>query len=198
MARNCIGCNTPIPDGRTSCPMCSAPIEQALPGITIADNLEQTKNESNPTKSKKCNYCAMAIPTDARICPYCRKKQGMTAPVAIFIIFCFFIAASLVIGAIKTDSRKEATNQEANTPTGRANYAKFIETEFLDKGMDARVVTEGAQGKTLQITYVLMSSAVVHKYLNDTMFLANLGIYNFDKVIFTDGHSSSWPIDLTK
>jgi hypothetical protein len=34
---------------------------------------------------KKCRYCAMMIPKDAKICPHCRRKLGWTMPAKIFL-----------------------------------------------------------------------------------------------------------------
>jgi len=44
---------------------------------------------------KKCKYCAMMIPAEAKLCPYCRKKQTSTlliAYIAGFFLFIFLIA----------------------------------------------------------------------------------------------------------
>jgi len=45
---------------------------------------------------KKCRYCAMMIPGDARICPHCRKPQGWTIPAKIFAT----LLAVVIFGAI--------------------------------------------------------------------------------------------------
>jgi len=35
---------------------------------------------------KKCRHCAMFIPKEAKICPHCRKRQGMSLPLKIILI----------------------------------------------------------------------------------------------------------------
>lgn len=47
---------------------------------------------------KKCKYCAMLIPADAKICPYCRKKQGwsLTAKILAVLFITGLIARALV------------------------------------------------------------------------------------------------------
>ena len=37
--------------------------------------------------TKICKYCKTEIPYDAKICPHCRKKQGMGIITKIFIVF---------------------------------------------------------------------------------------------------------------
>ena len=45
---------------------------------------------------KKCKYCAMMIPEDAKICPYCRKKQNSTFLKFIGGFFLFILFASFI------------------------------------------------------------------------------------------------------
>jgi hypothetical protein len=47
-------------------------------------------------EEKKCKFCAMMIPKDAKICPHCRKKQGTSTIVKILAV----IFGLMVIGAI--------------------------------------------------------------------------------------------------
>lgn len=46
---------------------------------------------------KKCKYCAMMIPKEAKICPYCRKKMPISRAVGLIIIvvFSFIIILSM-------------------------------------------------------------------------------------------------------
>ena len=37
-------------------------------------------------KEKKCRQCAMMIPKEAKICPHCRQKQGMSSLLKIILI----------------------------------------------------------------------------------------------------------------
>jgi hypothetical protein len=49
-----------------------------------------------PTE-KRCRHCAMMIPKEAKICPLCRKRQGVSSPLALFLIL---IAGLCIIGLI--------------------------------------------------------------------------------------------------
>lgn len=58
--------------------------------------------------TKKCKYCAMQIPIDAKVCPYCRKTQGWTVPAKIFAIFVTLFLFGLFFGG--NESSKTRTN----------------------------------------------------------------------------------------
>lgn len=51
---------------------------------------------------KKCKHCAMMIPADAKICPHCRKKQGMGPVIKILLA----ILVLAWIGSIMARSEK--------------------------------------------------------------------------------------------
>lgn len=50
---------------------------------------------------KKCKYCAMMIPHEAKICPHCRKVQGWTLPAKIFAGFLLLMAFTAVTNLSK-------------------------------------------------------------------------------------------------
>jgi len=56
-------------------------------------------------EEKKCKYCSMDIPDSAKICPYCRKRQGIPmfvfilAPIAaLIILFIIFLSIPPFMG----------------------------------------------------------------------------------------------------
>ena len=59
---------------------------------------------------KKCKYCAMMIPAEAKICPYCRKKQ--TSTLLTFIAALFFIF--LIIGVIRNMEQGQPYSKNAS------------------------------------------------------------------------------------
>jgi hypothetical protein len=56
---------------------------------------------------KKCKYCSMMIPKDAKICPHCRKKQGGG------LLFISFIILVLIIIGVSMN-RGQQTNKETS------------------------------------------------------------------------------------
>lgn len=64
---------------------------------------------------KKCKHCAMMIPKEAKICPHCRKRQGMGLFAKIIIgVFGFFVLAGIVgrlIDSSSVEQKKEKASQ---------------------------------------------------------------------------------------
>ena len=52
-------------------------------------------------EEKKCKYCAMMIPHEAKICPHCRKVQGWTLPAKMFACFLLLMAFTAVTNLSK-------------------------------------------------------------------------------------------------
>ena len=70
--------------------------------------------------NKKCKYCAMEIPSAAKICPYCRKTQGWTLPAKIV----GFVIGSIVLGGfISSFNDHPATTPQASAPPGTPSAA---------------------------------------------------------------------------
>lgn len=59
-------------------------------------------------EEKKCKHCAMMIPKEAKICPYCRKTQGWK-PVT--KILAFLVSLFIVITIIGTFTSQDTTVQ---------------------------------------------------------------------------------------
>ena len=65
---------------------------------------------------KKCSYCKMMIPKDAKICPHCRKTLGWTWPVKIFVGLIFLGAIGFFMGKNSPEAprtQKPIAKQEA-------------------------------------------------------------------------------------
>lgn len=78
------------------------------------------------TEFKKCTYCAMDIPKEAKICPHCRKKMPIPGGVALFVI----IAATIIIvmaisSAPKTSSRTPAPDSDPATATYQQVFREY-------------------------------------------------------------------------
>ena len=72
---------------------------------------------------KKCKYCAMMIPKEAKICPHCRKKQKRSGLFLVLVILFFFIMIVVMVTSI-------------NSPTG-GNVTTSSGKDFFFKCLDA-------------------------------------------------------------
>ena len=59
-------------------------------------------------EEKKCHYCAMIIPKEAKICPHCRKKMPLSAGAILAVIV---ISTFIIVWAISSSQ-----NTPSETP----------------------------------------------------------------------------------
>lgn len=62
---------------------------------------------------KKCKHCAMMIPKEAKVCPYCRKKLGTSN----FVIFILIIASVWIFYRMSIPSFDSYKEKAKNIPT---------------------------------------------------------------------------------
>jgi hypothetical protein len=55
---------------------------------------------------KKCKYCAMMIPEEAKVCPHCRKKQGTSIIVWILAIIFILVGIGMCQSFISTPTQR--------------------------------------------------------------------------------------------
>ncbi len=70
------------------------------------------------SEEKKCKHCAMMIPKDAKICPHCREKLGLTWPVKIFLALIVLGILGSFIG--KNTNSPGMAQEEAESPVVEA------------------------------------------------------------------------------
>jgi hypothetical protein len=80
-----------------------------------ADRIKQLKEKDTPKQqesikevsiAKECRYCSMAIPQEAKICPYCSKKQarGNLILQILLVSFVIIFAIPYCLGVMNKDS----------------------------------------------------------------------------------------------
>lgn len=72
-------------------------------------------------EEKKCKHCSMMIPVDAKICPHCRKTQGVTFAMGcltvVVVIFLIGFISSLIMPKHSKDVTPQNTSQTVSQPT---------------------------------------------------------------------------------
>lgn len=83
----------------------------------------------------------------------------------------------------------------------RSLYRSSLEEIFVKNGLNIDVITTGSEGKTLKVSYVLMSQPLVYKFQNEFKIQDQASSFGFRKIIYTNGFESSlgqtWTADLT-
>jgi hypothetical protein len=93
------------------------------------------------------------------------------------------------------ERRKKESSRLAGIAT-REVFARQLEKNYLDQGLDVYVSLHGQDNTTLKLKFVLFSRPLVHKFTNDAGAMAALRKAGFKKVILTDGYNQTWTLDL--
>jgi RNA polymerase subunit RPABC4/transcription elongation factor Spt4 len=105
------------------------------------------KGEKRETKI--CKYCKTEIPTGAKVCPNCRKKQGGKLKWIFLAIIVICIAATAMGGGEDGGNGKARTVSEKKKIT----YKKYHVNEMVkDLEENAANASDKYKGKYLQIT----------------------------------------------
>lgn len=94
--------------------------------------------------TKKCKYCSLDIPYDAKVCPYCKKNpNGMgSLKWVIIVVAAFFVFGVIAsIGSKNDDTQQESGNgvaSESQDPV-EVQYIEITATELIDSYDDNQV-----------------------------------------------------------
>ena len=122
--------------------------------------------------TKLCKHCKTEIPKDAKVCPNCRKKQG----IKIWQIVLIAIIAFGVIGAVagggsdKPASKEQDTKKETESKEKQEDRKEFAQNETVTfKNVDFTVTnvekTRGSEYDTAKegYEYVIVSIKIENK-----------------------------------
>ena len=119
--------------------------------------------------NKKCKYCAMEIPSAAKICPYCRKTKGWTlrAKTVGFVIGFIVLGEFMSSFNDHTPTTPTATTAAPSTPAGTSNV--------IANGVQGRAVPttdESAAWKTLPASaHIQAAKAVLQRHRESAAYL---------------------------
>jgi hypothetical protein len=94
----------------------------------------QIKPKREKPTEKKCKYCAMMIPYDARICPHCRKKQPSTIKTVIavgVILILLGPCIAVMFNLEKNSSTKTQVKKEYPTEIDACVVSTHIVQDYL-------------------------------------------------------------------
>jgi|GEM_PF-4319164 len=81
---------------------------------------------------KKCKYCSLMIPADARICPHCRKTQGLTYAQGCLVIIIAIVLIPILLYLAGTSSNSPAPSDPYSAARGACRMA--IKQSLHDPG----------------------------------------------------------------
>jgi hypothetical protein len=111
------------------------------------------KNETNEINGTKvCKYCKTDIPEGAKVCPNCRKKQGMGCLPKILIVVLIVIILAVIASAGSDGSSSGIDNSGAKDTSSKQTEAAETTEEESDE--DSNVVKVGGsyEGDGLKFT----------------------------------------------
>ncbi len=82
--------------------------------------------------TKLCKYCKSEIPADAKVCPNCRKKQGMKIwQMVLILIVVIGIIGAVAGGGNEQPASKDSESQKEASATEEKTEKPEEKTEFL-------------------------------------------------------------------
>lgn len=139
--------------------------------------------------TKICKHCKTEIPADAKVCPQCRKKQGMGVLPKVFIV----IVVLGLIGAIFGNGEDSDNTNDANVTEQSTQKEKTDKSETA-KSTEAPEKTTFGVGETaehdgLQITLLSATESKGQEYntpaAGNIFLLLDFEIVNNSKKDFT-------------
>lgn len=90
-------------------------------------------------ETKLCKYCQTEIPAKAKVCPNCRRKQGMNIKVCILVVV--LVVVAYVIG--KSGNNTESTEPK-NSQTNEKSTESFAQNDVVsnNKEPEAKEVSD--------------------------------------------------------
>lgn len=138
-------------------------------------------------KTKQCKYCGSDIPEQAKVCPYCNKKQSHTVRNVILIIVGIVVLLVLLFSCMSNGSSNETsstdtgtTNQTDNSAVNQAQQNYTVGSTFTCNDVSATLnsvsVSMGDEYNTPQAGY---------EYLLCSWTVTNNGSEDFNPFDFT-------------
>lgn len=134
---------------------------------------QQYSTAAKPTK--KCKHCKSDIPADAKICPYCRKKQEGKLKWIIIAVIALIIIGS--IGGKRSDSNSSesgATNFSKSDASNSSAVSASVEDETQEPEITYTSIDVSTMMDDLENNALKAEETYKDQYLEITGRLANI------------------------
>jgi len=133
--------------------------------------------------TKKCKYCKMDIPKDAKICPYCKKKQKgkVGLIITILVIIVLLYSCSKAFGSTSDDSSKSSTSTDQATTTAESTTDTTTDAVTEDT---APVEEDYSVGDTIEDNGLSITLVSCEDYTSDNQFVVPADGNKYVKLVF--------------
>lgn len=140
MEIKCPDCGNYYPDNNLNCPQCDITNQKITPIIPNKQNIPKLENN----ELKQCRLCAMMIPKKARVCPYCRKGQGISPNVAAIVIILFTVFIFYIGVNSQTSTQRDPLigSVPKNVSLNRTELINEIKQLYFKNGIDVYLKSE--------------------------------------------------------
>ncbi len=87
---------------------------------------------------KKCRYCAMMIPKEASICPYCRKQQGFSSGFKAILGIIIFLIVMVALMPRHQSGNGDGSSSNPSVSIGEKGRLKRLSCAKVDIGKDEK------------------------------------------------------------
>lgn len=145
--------------------------------MSLKDEREKRKKEMEQgTATKICKHCKSEIPVGAKVCPQCRKKQGMGCLPKVLIALAVIIVIGIVAGLGGDDTDTNTTNNTPNEETSSSTKKEETKEDVKEEEYEIDLSAGNyIAGKDIPVgTYNLTAVSGSGNVISSNMFSGGL------------------------
>ena len=137
---------------------------------------------ANAPRTKKCKFCKMDIPIDAKVCPHCRKRQK---PSGCLIAVLIFLGLMFIAALAGGDDEDEPIASLVETVTPSQEIPDNTEGESAETSSETEPANEFHVGDTVETDDLKITFVSAAPYVSDNMFITPKDGYEFWRFEFS-------------
>jgi len=144
MEKKCPQCTMMVPEESKICPCCGKKFDQDGHKADKIINVVVPffgKDEKGSIKDKKCHHCAMTVPKDAKICPYCKKKFVSMPSANILVGLIVIVMLGFIVRNMNHTPNNQPLTKKAKTHIGNYERKKAEPAIVKEKSLEYMLAT---------------------------------------------------------